>query len=53
MAIMYLLSGITLVVALAVVLVYYYSPKRKDEVEAAKYEMLKDDPPLDTDQNND
>lgn len=46
MALMYLVTGIILVVAFAVVIFYYYSPKRKDEVEAAKYEMLNDDPPV-------
>jgi cbb3-type cytochrome oxidase subunit 3 len=42
MAILYILSGAALVIAFTVVLVYYFSPKRKDHVEAAKYEMLND-----------
>ncbi len=42
MAILYILSGTALVIAFTVVLVYYFSPKRKDHVEAAKYEMLND-----------
>ncbi len=49
MAVMYLATGIILVVAMAVVLVYYYSPKRKDDVESAKYDMLRDDPPQNSD----
>jgi len=43
MAILYILSGTALVIAFIVVLVYYFSPKRKVQVEAAKYEMLNDD----------
>ncbi len=42
MAILYILSGTALVIAFTVVLVYYFSPKRKEHVEAAKYEMLND-----------
>ncbi|RUM42684.1 MAG: CcoQ/FixQ family Cbb3-type cytochrome c oxidase assembly chaperone [Desulfocapsa sp.] len=42
MAILYILSGTVLVLIFAFVLVYYFSPKRKDRVEAAKYEMLND-----------
>jgi len=42
MAILYILSGTALVIAFIIVLVYYFSPKRKDHVEAAKYEMLND-----------
>lgn len=45
MALMYILSGIALVAAFIIVIVYYYSPKRKDDIEAAKYEMLRDDAP--------
>ena len=42
MVTLYILSGVCLVVAFAIVIVYYFSPKRKDDVEAAKYEMLND-----------
>ena len=42
MAILYILCGIVLVVAFTGVLFYYFSPKRKKQVEAAKYEMLDD-----------
>ena len=42
MAYAYIISGISLVVAFTIVIVYYFSPKRKDDVEAAKYEMLND-----------
>ena len=42
MATMYILSGLALVIAFIVVIVYYFSPKRKKDVEAAKYEMLND-----------
>ena len=53
MALMYLATGVTLVVAMAVVLFYYFSPKRKHEVEAAKYDMLDDEPPMEMNQDTD
>ncbi len=40
---LYFALGIILVLAFAVVIVYYFSPKNKEQVEAAKYEMLRDD----------
>jgi len=43
MVTLYFALGIVLVIAFAVVILYYYSPRNKDSVEAAKYEMLKDD----------
>ncbi len=50
MAIMYILSGFALVIAFIVVIVYYFTPKRKADVEAAKYEMLNDyDEPIQDD----
>jgi LPXTG-motif cell wall-anchored protein len=39
----YLVFGFTLCAALAGIAVFYYSRKRKDRVEAAKYKMLEDD----------
>lgn len=42
MVTMYILSGLALVIAFTVVIIYYFSPKRKDDIEAAKYEMLND-----------
>ena len=39
----YLLFGTVLVVALAAVVVFYFSSKRKGHVERAKYKMLDDD----------
>jgi cbb3-type cytochrome oxidase subunit 3 len=38
-----LVFGATLCVALAGIGLYYYSRRRKDRVEAAKYKMLEDD----------
>ena len=40
---LYVVFGLILVAAFIVVIFYYYSPKRKDDVEAAKYDMLRDD----------
>ena len=52
MAIMYILSGLALVIVFTFVIVYYFSPKRKDHVEAAKYDMLNDsDVPTDNDES--
>ncbi len=42
MATLYILSGVLLVVAFIVVIVYYFAPKRREDVEAAKYDMLND-----------
>lgn len=39
----YLLFGVGLCAALVGIIVFYYSRPRKDRVEKAKYEMLKDD----------
>lgn len=39
----YLLFGLALCAALAGVIAFYYSRRRKDRVEAAKYRMLDDD----------
>jgi LPXTG-motif cell wall-anchored protein len=39
----YLLLGVALCVALVGIIVFYYSRRRHDRVERAKYEMLKDD----------
>jgi cbb3-type cytochrome oxidase subunit 3 len=39
----YLLFGIVLVAALAVITVFYFGRKRKARVERAKYKMLEDD----------
>jgi len=39
----YLLFGVTLCVALVGIIVFYYSRRRHDRVERAKYEMLEDD----------
>jgi len=38
-----LITGILLVVAMIISIWYYFSSKRKDVIEAPKYEMLKDD----------
>jgi cbb3-type cytochrome oxidase subunit 3 len=46
---MYIAIGIILVLAFTVVILYYYSPKNKQDVEAAKYEMLRDDDLVDDD----
>lgn len=54
MTVLYLVCGITLVVAFVGVIVYYFAPKRKDDVEAAKYEMLNDyDKPIVDDPEDD
>ena len=42
MSTMYIISGFALVIVFVVIIVYYFSPKRKGDVEAAKYEMLND-----------
>jgi LPXTG-motif cell wall-anchored protein len=39
----YLVFGLTLCVALAGIALFYFRRRRKDRVEAPKYEMLKDD----------
>ena len=39
----YLLFGVALVVLLGIIIVHYYSKKRHDKVEEAKYKMLDDD----------
>ncbi len=39
----YLLFGGGLCATLCVIIVFYYSKGRRDRVERAKYEMLKDD----------
>jgi cbb3-type cytochrome oxidase subunit 3 len=39
----FLLFGLALVVLFAVVIVHFYSRKRKTHVEQAKYKMLDDD----------
>ncbi len=39
----YLLFGLALCAALVGVIAFYYSRRRKDRVEAAKYKMLEDD----------
>ncbi len=39
----YLLLGLALCAALVGVIAFYYSRRRKDRVEAAKYKMLEDD----------
>jgi cbb3-type cytochrome oxidase subunit 3 len=40
---LYLAFGLLLCAALAGVIVFYYSRRRKDRVERAKYKMLEDD----------
>ncbi len=40
---LYLLFGSSLVLALAVTIIYYYSRKRHKKVEEPKYRMLDDD----------
>ena len=40
---LYLILGLTLCAALAVITVFYYSRKRRERVESAKYKMLEDD----------
>jgi cbb3-type cytochrome oxidase subunit 3 len=39
----YLVFGVALCAALAGIIVFYYSRRRHDRVERAKYEMLKDE----------
>ena len=39
----YLIYGIILVVVFAGIVIYFYTPKRKDKVEEPKYRMLDDD----------
>ena len=39
----YLAFGLALCGALVGIIVFYYSGRRKDSVEKAKFEMLKDD----------
>lgn len=39
----YLLFGLSLVIALAVTIVFYYSKKRHKKVEEPKYRMLDED----------
>jgi nitrogen fixation-related uncharacterized protein len=40
---LYLLFGLSLVVALAITITFYYSKKRHKKVEEPKYRMLDDD----------
>lgn len=40
----YLVFGLVLVGALAAIAAHYFSRKRRDQVERAKYRMLDDDP---------
>jgi len=39
----YFLFGVALVVLFGIIIVHYYSKKRRDRVEEAKYKMLDDD----------
>ena len=39
----YFLFGLALVVLFVIIIVHYYSKKRHNEVEDAKYKMLDDD----------
>ena len=39
----YFLFGLALVVLFVIIIVHYYSKKRHDKVEDAKYKMLDDD----------
>jgi cbb3-type cytochrome oxidase subunit 3 len=39
----YVLFGVALVVLFSIIIVHYYSKKRRDHVEEAKYKMLDDD----------
>ena len=41
----YFVFGSTLCAALAGIIAFYYSRRRKDRVEVAKYKMLEDDEP--------
>lgn len=40
---LYLLFGLVLCAALAGIILFYYSRRRRDRVEQAKYKMLEDD----------
>lgn len=40
---LYLLFGLSLVIALGVTIIFYYSKKRHKKVEEPKYRMLDDD----------
>lgn len=42
-ALAYVLFGVALVVLLGIIIVHYYSKKRRDRVEEAKYKMLDED----------
>ena len=42
-ALTYFLFGVALVVLFGVIIAHYYSKKRRDKVEEAKYKMLDDD----------
>ena len=42
-ALAYVLFGVALVVLFGIIIVHYYSKKRRDHVEEAKYKMLDDD----------
>lgn len=42
-ALTYFVFGLTLVILFGVIIVYYYSRKRHDKVERAKYRMLDDE----------
>jgi cbb3-type cytochrome oxidase subunit 3 len=42
-ALAYFLFGIALVVLFGIIIVHYYSKKRRDHVEEAKYKMLDED----------
>ncbi len=42
MAGIYLLFGISLVIAMIITIAYYYSKKRKERVEEPKYRMIDD-----------
>ncbi len=42
-AMSFLLYGILLTAVFAGLIIYYFSSKRKDKVEEAKYRMLEDD----------
>ena len=42
-ALAYVLFGLALVVLFGIIIVHYYSKKRREHVEEAKYKMLDDD----------
>jgi len=46
MNIVNLLYGVLLVVVFLAIIIYFYTPKRKDEIEGPKYSMLDDDEPV-------